>query len=89
MLKKVDFREIEEAQTLLRDNIHNFLANIPKKVIRERCKMAKFDEFYAYLDNFMEELKGHGVSRRMKKEQKEKLLQKNDEHPEDMCSAGK
>jgi hypothetical protein len=29
--------------------------------------MGKFDEFYSYLLNFMDELKGEGVSMRMKK----------------------
>lgn len=45
--------------------------------------MAKFEEFYDYLQTFLEELSGPGLSIRMKKEQKLKVVEKLNQNSED------
>jgi hypothetical protein len=74
MMLKLPFEQIEEAQSLLRESIHDYLSRIPKSVIQNSCKMNYFEKFYAYLATFMEALRGEGLQMRMPKKQKLKLL---------------
>lgn len=70
MLQKFPFQQIESAQTLLRESIVDALSRLNETFIRNQCKMNNFEEFYAYLASFVKELKGNGLSMRMKKQQK-------------------
>ena len=45
-----------------------------KERIRELCKMNHFEDFFIYLQSFMEELQGEGLSVRLRKEQKRRIL---------------
>lgn len=49
ILSRASIEEIEEAQALIRENILHQISQTPKNKIKSQCRMAKFDEFYDYL----------------------------------------
>lgn len=76
IINKNSFETVEEAQALIREQVLLQVSRMPKAAVRSQCKMAKFDEFYDYLQTFLDELSGPGLSIRMKKEQKMKVVEK-------------
>lgn len=76
IINKNSFETVEEAQALIREQVLLQVSQMTKAAVRSQCKMAKFDEFYDYLQTFLDELSGPGLSIRMKKEQKMKVVEK-------------
>ena len=70
MLAKYSVKELEGAQELLREQVLEEVSQMSKDSIQEMCKMLKFDDFHTYLQSFLTELKGDGLTMRMKKQQK-------------------
>jgi hypothetical protein len=83
VITKFSFESIEQAQAIIRERVFLQVSEMPKTIIRHQCKMAKFEEFYDYLQTFLEELSGPGLSIRMKKEQKLKVVEKLNQNLED------
>lgn len=74
ILSKASIEEVEEAQSLIRETVVHQVSQTTKNSIKSQCRMAKFDEFYDYLQAFLEELSEKGLSVRISKEQKSRLV---------------
>ena len=67
--------EIEQAQALLRERFCLEISNMSKESIHQMCKVTNFEDFYAYLESFLEELEGEGLMVRMKKNKKKRIFE--------------
>ena len=67
--------ELERAQTLLRERVLMEILKMDKESIKHICKMSNFEDFYAYLQSFREELEGEGLTIRIKKGKKQAIVE--------------
>lgn len=70
LLCRASIEDIQGAQTLIRTTVFRQASNIPKNVIKTLCRVTKFDQFYDYLQFFLEEFSGNMLSLRFTHEQK-------------------
>lgn len=81
MLSRYGLKEIEGAQGLLRSIVGKQTQSLRREQLEQLSKVKKFDEFERYFKSFVEEISEGGITRRMRKVRKEKLLLGGREEP--------
>ena len=74
IVEKYSIDQIERAQALLRERFFIEISNMSKDHIHQMCKVTNFDDFYTYLQSFLEQLEGEGLVVRMKKNTKKRIF---------------
>ena len=74
IIEKYPMEEIEKAQALLRERFFFEISDMSKEHIHEISKVTNFEDFYTYLQSFLEELEGEGLVVRMKKDKKKRIF---------------